>query len=107
MELNFILLTLEIPKKQVSSSIRLKAYLYYLSLPFTIQPLVQSIFQRARASNPSIIFFDEIDAIVGKRSLGEGNRNGYSVQECVLSMLLNEMDGIEIATSILVVVSYT
>ncbi|CAB4484940.1 uncharacterized protein OCT59_004253 [Rhizophagus irregularis] len=64
---------------------------------------IQSIFQRARASNPSIIFFDEIDAIVGKRSLGEGNRNGYSVQECVLSMLLNEMDGIEIATSILVV----
>jgi transitional endoplasmic reticulum ATPase len=84
--------------------------LYYLFLLFTIQSLVQSIFQRARASNPSIIFFDEIDAIVGKRSLGEGNngiRNGYSVQECVLSMLLNEMDGIEIATSILVVVSYT
>ncbi|RIA82298.1 P-loop containing nucleoside triphosphate hydrolase protein [Glomus cerebriforme] len=69
------------------------------------EKLVKSIFQRARASNPSIIFLDEIDAIVGKRSLGKGIgvRNGYSVQECVLSMLLNEMDGIEIATSILVV----
>ncbi|GBC08064.1 hypothetical protein RclHR1_00790014 [Rhizophagus clarus] len=70
------------------------------------EKIIQSMFQRARASNPSIIFFDEVDAIVGKRSFGEGNnsiRNGYSVQERVLSMLLNEMDGIEIATSILVV----
>ncbi|RGB28941.1 P-loop containing nucleoside triphosphate hydrolase protein, partial [Rhizophagus diaphanus] len=68
-------------------------------------PYVGDSEKTTRASNPSIIFFDEIDAIIGKRSLEEGNRNGYSVQECVLSMLLNEMDGIEIATSILVVVN--
>lgn len=45
---------------------------------------------------PSVIFFDEIDAIVGKRSseFGVGNDSGDSVQERVLSTLLNEMDGI-------------
>lgn len=45
---------------------------------------------------PSVIFFDEIDAIVGKRSseFGVGASSGDSVQERVLSTLLNEMDGI-------------
>ncbi|CAG8516485.1 3904_t:CDS:10, partial [Ambispora leptoticha] len=68
---------------------------------------IRIIFQRARSTAPSIIFFDEIDAIVGKRSMGESHEgadgNGDSVQERVLSMLLNEMDGIELATSVLVV----
>ncbi|CAG8465126.1 3968_t:CDS:10 [Diversispora eburnea] len=65
-----------------------------------------STFQRARSSTPSVIFFDEIDAIVGKRSFDKGNSNGFggdSVQERVLSMLLNEMDGIEIVNNVLVV----
>ncbi|CAG8479344.1 4200_t:CDS:2 [Funneliformis mosseae] len=71
---------------------------------FRLKLLVRSIFQRARASSPSVLFLDEIDAIVGKRSLGErgGTGNGDSVQERVLSMLLNEMDGVETATSILI-----
>ncbi|CAG8513339.1 15732_t:CDS:2 [Funneliformis caledonium] len=68
------------------------------------EKIIRSIFQRARASSPSVLFLDEIDAIVGKRSLGErgGTGNGDSVQERVLSMLLNEMDGVETATSILI-----
>ena len=69
---------------------------------FKFYNLVQSIFQHARTSSPSIIFFDEIDTIVGKRSW---NENRYNTQEYVLSMLLNEMDGIEITSSILVIVS--
>ncbi|KAJ8303965.1 hypothetical protein KUTeg_017548 [Tegillarca granosa] len=51
------------------------------------------VFQRARASAPSILFLDEIDSIVGKRSDSSSQR---SVQERVLSTLLNEMDGIGI-----------
>lgn len=51
---------------------------------------VRDIFSRARAASPSIIFFDEIDAIGSKR---EGGSRGGGVN--VLTTLLNEMDGIE------------
>ncbi|CAG8644298.1 7076_t:CDS:10, partial [Racocetra fulgida] len=67
------------------------------------EQIIRTTFQRARSTSPSIIFFDEIDAIVGKRSLGSSG-NSDSVQERILSMLLNEMDGIEVTTSVLVVV---
>ena len=50
------------------------------------------VFQKARALAPSILFLDEIDSMVGKRS-DTGTRG---VQERVLSTLLNEMDGIGI-----------
>ncbi|XP_060073261.1 ATPase family gene 2 protein homolog B-like isoform X2 [Ylistrum balloti] len=52
---------------------------------------VTEIFHRARAGAPSILFLDEIDSIIGKRSDSSSQR---SVQERVLSTLLNEMDGI-------------
>ncbi|KAI9013080.1 P-loop containing nucleoside triphosphate hydrolase protein [Gaertneriomyces semiglobifer] len=65
---------------------------------------VRSIFQRARAGAPSIVFFDEIDAIVGKRAFdGSSGAQADTVQERVLSTLLNEMDGIELANDVLVV----
>ncbi|KAJ3192720.1 hypothetical protein HK101_006084 [Irineochytrium annulatum] len=64
-----------------------------------------TVFQRARASAPSIVFFDEVDAIVGKRGLeGEGSGGASDpVRDRVLSSLLNEMDGIEAAKNVLVV----
>ncbi len=68
---------------------------------------MRTTFAKARAAAPSVIFFDEIDAIIGKRSLdggATGGGNGVSVHERVLSTLLNEMDGIEHATGVLVVV---
>ncbi|KAM4749006.1 ATPase family gene 2 protein homolog B [Rhinophrynus dorsalis] len=49
------------------------------------------VFRQARASTPAIVFLDEIDAIVGSRSEG---RTGSGVQERVLSVLLNELDGV-------------
>lgn len=66
---------------------------------------VRTTFQKARASAPAIIFLDETEAIVGKRNMGNGGSSGDSVQERVLSTLLNEMDGVELAESVLVVVS--
>jgi AAA family ATPase len=50
---------------------------------------VREIFRKARAASPSIIFFDEIDALSSTR--GEGEAGG----DRVLTSLLNEMDGIE------------
>jgi SpoVK/Ycf46/Vps4 family AAA+-type ATPase len=49
-----------------------------------------SLFRRARLASPSIIFFDEVDAIASKR--GGGNLGGG---ERLLSQLLTELDGIQ------------
>lgn len=46
-----------------------------------------SLFQRARLASPSIIFFDELDAIATKRGVGDTNGR-------LLSQLLTEIDGI-------------
>lgn len=64
--------------------------------------LVRSVFKSAFAASPSIIFLDEMEALVGNRSLGKSQ--GDVVQERILSTLLNEMDGIETAGNVLVLV---
>lgn len=61
---------------------------------FVLFCLVREIFHNARLTAPSLIFFDEIDSIVGKRSREFGHGTGDVVQERILSTLLNEMDGI-------------
>lgn len=48
------------------------------------------MFKKARQASPSIIFFDEIDALAVRRA-----GNDASVADRVLSQLLSEMDGIE------------
>ena len=52
---------------------------------------VRDVFKIARLSSPCIIFFDEIEAIAGRRG---GGQDG-NVTERVISQLLTEMDGIE------------
>ena len=68
---------------------------------------VRELFARGRSAAPSVLFFDEIDAIVSRRSFNSSDSGsdggGGGVQERVLSTLLNEMDGIESAEGILVV----
>ncbi|KAG9315516.1 P-loop containing nucleoside triphosphate hydrolase protein [Chiua virens] len=53
---------------------------------------VRELFRKARAASPSIIFFDEIDALGTSRSDSDG---GMSSHEGVLTSLLNEMDGVQ------------
>ena len=48
-----------------------------------------SLFRRARMASPSIIFFDEIDAIASKRGSGDSASGGR-----LLSQLLTELDGV-------------
>ncbi|PVU89578.1 hypothetical protein BB561_005287 [Smittium simulii] len=65
---------------------------------------LRNLFTKARQSCPSVIFFDEIDVIVGRRQVDSSNGGSNDeVQARVLSTLLNEMDGIERFSSILVV----
>ncbi|KAG1794579.1 P-loop containing nucleoside triphosphate hydrolase protein [Suillus plorans] len=53
---------------------------------------VRDIFSKARAASPSIIFFDEIDALGTSRS---SDSDTGSAHEGVLTSLLNEMDGVQ------------
>lgn len=52
---------------------------------------VRKIFERARQVSPCVIFFDEIDALAGRRGMDAGNK----VTERVLNQLLAEVDGLE------------
>ncbi|KAF8916979.1 AAA family ATPase [Mucidula mucida] len=54
---------------------------------------VREIFRKARAVSPSIVFFDEIDALATSRTSSESNTG--SSHEGVLTSLLNEMDGVQ------------
>jgi ribosome biogenesis ATPase len=54
---------------------------------------VRLVFERARASSPCIVFFDELDSLVPKR--GNDGGGGGGVSERVVNQLLIEMDGLE------------
>ncbi len=58
---------------------------------------VREVFERARQVAPAIVFFDEVDAIAGRR-LGEGD-----VTERVVSQLLTELDGLADSPNLVVV----
>lgn len=58
---------------------------------------VREVFRKARAASPSVVFFDEIDAIGASRG-GSTMNDGLNV----LTTLLNELDGIEILKGVFV-----
>jgi len=60
---------------------------------------MRKVFERARQVAPCIIFFDEIDALAGRR----GVEMGTKVTERVLNQLLAEMDGLEDLKDVLVI----
>lgn len=59
---------------------------------------VQLLFKRARAAAPSLIFFDEIDALATKRG-----DSSSGVNDRVLSQLLTEIDGVQSLKRVVVV----
>ncbi|XP_034666443.1 ATPase family protein 2 homolog [Drosophila subobscura] len=66
---------------------------------------VREVFRKARQVAPSIVFFDEIDAIGGERAEGDGSGSGSgsSVKERVLTQLLTELDGVEALQNVTIV----
>lgn len=63
---------------------------------------IREVFRRARVAAPSIVFFDEIDAISGVRSM----EASHGSSDRIVASLLTEMDGID-ATGHVVVVAAT
>jgi len=63
---------------------------------------VRDLFQQARASAPSIVFIDEIDAIGRKRGSGGMSGGGNDERENTLNQMLVEMDGFSSGTGVIV-----
>jgi len=59
---------------------------------------VRMTFQRAMASSPCVIFFDELDALVPRRS-----SEGSSSAERVVNQMLTEMDGVQQRSQVYVI----
>ncbi len=61
---------------------------------------VREVFEKARQNAPTVIFFDEIDAIAGER---DGGSTDSEATERVVSQLLTELDGIEELDDVVVI----
>jgi len=60
---------------------------------------VRKIFEKARQTAPTIIFFDEIDSIAPRR----GSSSDSHVTERVVNQLLTEMDGLEAMNDVVII----
>ncbi|MEK6905429.1 MAG: CDC48 family AAA ATPase, partial [Nanoarchaeota archaeon] len=61
---------------------------------------VREIFRKARQTAPTILFFDEIDALVPRRSSGGGDNHST---ERVVNQMLTEMDGLESLNDVVII----
>ncbi|MFB6280389.1 MAG: AAA family ATPase, partial [Haloferacaceae archaeon] len=61
---------------------------------------VREVFSKARENAPTVVFFDEIDAVATERGRGAGDTN---VGERVVSQLLTELDGLEELEDVVVI----
>jgi len=59
---------------------------------------VREVFRKAKAASPSILFFDEIDALAAERGVAQS-----SVGDRVLAQILTEIDGIEKLKGVIIV----
>lgn len=62
---------------------------------------LKKVFQRARQTSPSIVFFDEIDSFAKKR--GSGTSAFADSNESLLNQMLVEMDGLEGLNDVVVI----
>jgi transitional endoplasmic reticulum ATPase len=62
---------------------------------------VREIFKKAKQTAPTIILFDEIDALASKRRSDAGS--GSHVNDTVVNQILTEMDGIEVLENVIII----
>ncbi|MBC7081152.1 MAG: CDC48 family AAA ATPase [Thermoplasmatales archaeon] len=60
---------------------------------------IRELFKKAKQTAPSIVFFDEIDAIAPRRGSHEGTR----VTETVVNQLLTSIDGLEQMSDVVII----
>ena len=61
---------------------------------------IRNVFENARLAKPCILFFDELDSLAPMR--GKGSDSG-GVMDRVVSTLLTELDGVQLAGDVFVV----
>ncbi|CAI5478449.1 unnamed protein product [Closterium sp. Yama58-4] len=64
---------------------------------------VRTLFSRAKAAAPAIVFFDEIDGLAVARSKGRGGGASGGVGDRVMTQLLLEMDALTPSTQVTVI----
>ncbi len=64
---------------------------------------VRDLFEQAKATAPSIVFIDEIDAVGRHRGAGLGG--GHDEREQTLNQLLVELDGFDVNAGVIVIAS--
>ncbi|MHA1797177.1 MAG: CDC48 family AAA ATPase [Candidatus Helarchaeota archaeon] len=62
---------------------------------------IREVFRKAKTAAPSIVYFDELDALAPRR----GSYSGSQVYESVLNQILSEIDGLEELKNVAVVAS--
>ncbi|PIN75767.1 ATPase [Candidatus Woesearchaeota archaeon CG10_big_fil_rev_8_21_14_0_10_36_11] len=60
---------------------------------------VREIFRKARQTSPTILFFDEIDALVPRRNSASESK----VNERIVNQMLTEMDGLESLNDVVII----
>jgi SpoVK/Ycf46/Vps4 family AAA+-type ATPase len=73
------------------------ADVYSTSYVGDAEAVIRRAFTLARSASPCVLFFDEIDAILGmnENNANHGMGRGSAVEARVLSTFLNEMDGVD------------
>jgi len=62
---------------------------------------VRDVFDKARATAPCVMFFDELDSIAKARGGGGGDAGGAG--DCVLNQILTEMDGMNSKQNVFII----
>lgn len=62
---------------------------------------VREIFRKARQTSPTILFFDEIDALAPRRA--DSSDSGSRVGEKMVNQMLTEMDGLESLNDVVII----
>ncbi|CAO1623097.1 unnamed protein product [Sympodiomycopsis kandeliae] len=64
---------------------------------------IRELFRKARAAAPTIVFFDEIDALTTTRSSGGDDGGANAVSDRVIATLLTELDGTDALEKVVVI----